>query len=36
MNTEQQKLYDLIEQLDGRGLTISDYDLLVEEIKGVV
>jgi len=32
----QQALYDAIEYLDGRGLVISDYDLLVEEIKGYV
>jgi hypothetical protein len=36
MTKEQQALYDAIEYLDGRGLVISDYDLLVEEIQGYV
>ena len=36
MTKEQQALYDAIEYMDGRGLVISDYDLLVEEIKGYV
>ena len=34
MDAEQQKAYDLIERLDGCGLVITDYDLLVESIKG--
>lgn len=36
MNKKQQEIYDLLEYLDGRGMVITDYDLLVEELKGAV